>query len=81
MHRDGYGFVILDASSLSPLMKSRLAGDIFIAPHAIGSAMHGDKVLVDVIATRTAEGRIVRSVVRAQSQWWEFFTMAAATTM
>ncbi len=67
MHRDGFGFVIPDASSLSPSMKSRLAGDIFIAPHAIGSAMHGDKVLVDVIATRTggrAEGRIVRSVVR-----------------
>jgi len=67
MHRDGFGFVIPDASSLSPAMKSRLVGDIFIAPHAIGSAMHGDRVLVDVIATRSegrAEGRIVRSVVR-----------------
>jgi ribonuclease R len=67
MHRDGFGFVIPDASSLSPTMKSRLVGDIFIAPHAIGNAMHGDKVLVDVIATRPdgrAEGRIVRSVVR-----------------
>ncbi|HWO37052.1 MAG TPA: hypothetical protein VNO32_50395, partial [Candidatus Acidoferrum sp.] len=38
MHRDGFGFVIPDASSLSPAMKSRLAGDIFIAPHAIGNA-------------------------------------------
>ena len=67
MHRDGFGFVIPDASSLSPSMKSRLVGDIFIAPHAIGNAMHGDRVLVDVIATRPdgrAEGRIVRSVVR-----------------
>ncbi len=67
MHRDGFGFVIPDASSLSPTMKSRLVGDIFIAPHAIGNAMHGDRVLVDVIATRPdgrAEGRIVRSVVR-----------------
>jgi ribonuclease R len=67
MHRDGFGFVIPDLSSLSPSMKSRLTGDIFIAPHAIGSAMHGDKVLVDVIHTRPdgrAEGRIVRSVVR-----------------
>src|SRR5271170_6850898 len=67
MHRDGFGFVIPDASSLSPSMKARLVGDIFIAPHAIGSAMHGDRVLVDIVATRPdgrAEGRIVRSVVR-----------------
>jgi ribonuclease R len=67
MHRDGFGFVVPDASSLSPSMKSRLTGDIFIAPHAIGNAMHGDRVLVDVVATRPdgrAEGRIVRSVVR-----------------
>src|SRR6202795_3687628 len=68
MHRDGFGFIIPDANSLSPSMKSRLVGDIFIAPHAIGNAMHGDRVLVDVIATRPdgrAEGRIVRPVVRA----------------
>jgi ribonuclease R len=68
MHRDGFGFVIPDASSLSPSLKSRLAGDIFIPPHAIGNAMHGDRVLVDIAAVRPdgrAEGRIVRPVVRA----------------
>ena len=68
MHRDGFGFVIPDASSLSPSLKSRLAGDIFVAPHAIGNAMHGDRVLVDIVAVRPdgrAEGRIVRPVVRA----------------
>jgi len=68
MHRDGFGFVVPDASSLSPSMKARLVGDIFIAPHAVGNAMHGDRVLVDVVATRPdgrAEGRIVRSVVRS----------------
>jgi ribonuclease R len=68
MHRDGFGFVIPDTSSLSASLKSRLAGDIFIAPHAIGNAMHGDRVLVDVMAVRPdgrAEGRIVRPVVRA----------------
>src|ERR1017187_9932351 len=67
MHRDGFGFVIPDASTLSPSMKARLVGDIFIAPHAIGNAMHGYQVLVDIVATRPdgrAEGRIVRSVVR-----------------
>jgi ribonuclease R len=68
MHRDGFGFVIPDASALSPSLKSRLAGDIFVAPHAIGNAMHGDRVLVDIMAVRPdgrAEGRIVRPVVRA----------------
>ncbi len=68
MHRDGFGFVIPDASSLSPSLKSRLVGDIFIPPHAIGNAMHGDRVLVDIAAVRPdgrAEGRIVRPVVRA----------------
>src|SRR5580698_7167830 len=68
MHRDGFGFVIPDPSSLSASLKSRLAGDIFIAPHAIGNAMHGDRVLVDIMAVRPdgrAEGRIVRPVVRA----------------
>jgi ribonuclease R len=67
MHRDGFGFVIPDASSLSPTLKARLTGDIFIAPHAVGNAMHGDRVLVDIVATRPdgrSEGRIVRSVVR-----------------
>ena len=70
MHRDGFGFVIPDANAFSPELKSRLTGDIFIAPHLIGNAMHGDRVLVDISAIRPdgrAEGRIVRSVARAHS--------------
>jgi ribonuclease R len=68
MHRDGYGFVIPEVASLDDSMKSRLAGDVFIPPHAIGSSMHGDRVLVEVSAVRPdgrAEGRIVRSISRA----------------
>src|ERR1035437_3327819 len=68
MHRDGFGFVIPDAKSLSPSLKARLAGDIFIAPHLMGNAMHGDLVLVDISNVRPdgrAEGRIVRPVMRA----------------
>jgi ribonuclease R len=68
MHRDGFGFVIPEAASLDDSLKARLAGDIFIAPHAIGSSMHGDRVLVEVSAIRTdgrAEGRILRSLSRA----------------
>jgi ribonuclease R len=68
MHRDGYGFVIPEATSLDENLKARLAGDVFIPPHAIGSSMHGDRVLVEVSAVRTdgrAEGRIIRSLSRA----------------
>jgi len=68
MHRDGFGFVIPEATSLDPSLKARLAGDVFIPPHATGSSMHGDRVLVEVSAVRPdgrAEGRIIRSVSRA----------------
>jgi ribonuclease R len=68
MHRDGFGFVIPDATSLDANLKARLAGDVFIAPHATGSSMHGDRVLVEVGAIRSdgrAEGRILRSLSRA----------------
>ena len=68
MHRDGFGFVIPDAKSLSPALKARLTRDIFIPPQLIGNAMHGDLVLVDISNVRPdgrAEGRIVRPVMRA----------------
>ena len=48
MHRDGFGFVIPDAKSLTASLKARLTGDIFIPPHLMGNAMHGDLVLVDI---------------------------------
>src|ERR1700757_532093 len=68
MHRDGFGFVIPESKSLNPNLKSKLAGDIFIPPHHIGTAMHGDLVLVDITNFRPdgrAEGRIVRPIHRA----------------
>jgi ribonuclease R len=70
MHRDGYGFVTPDAATLDPHLKTLLSGDIFIPPPAVGSAMHGDRVLVEVGTIRPdgrAEGRIVRPVARAHS--------------
>jgi ribonuclease R len=70
MHRDGYGFVTPDAASLDAGLKTQLSGDVFIPPPAVGSAMHGDRVLVEIGAIRPdgrAEGRIVRPVVRAHS--------------
>src|SRR5438067_9323 len=68
LHRDGFGFVIPDISSAAPNLKSRLSGDIFIPPPAVGSAMHGDRVLAEVTVFRNdgrAEGRVVRSLNRA----------------
>ena len=70
MHRDGFGFVIPEASSVPATMKDKLAGDIFIPPPMIGSSMHGDRVMVEVTAIRSdgrAEGRIVRPVSRAHA--------------
>jgi ribonuclease R len=70
MHRDGYGFVLHDPKSLDARFKDKLAGDIFIPPPFIGSAMHGDQVLVELGTIRPdgrAEGRIVRTVNRAHS--------------
>ncbi len=70
MHRDGYGFVIPNRSDLSEPLRSQLSGDVFIAPHQIGSSMHGDRVLVEVSSVRSdgrCEGRILRTVDRAHA--------------
>src|SRR5215470_17200480 len=68
LHRDGFGFLIPDLVSAAPNLRAKITGDIFIPPHAVGSAMHGDRALVEVTAVRQdgrAEGRIVRSLSRA----------------
>jgi len=59
MHRDGFGFVIPESAEL----KGKLSGDIFINPQAVGTAMHGDRVLVELGTIRPdgrAEGRILQ---------------------
>jgi ribonuclease R len=62
MHRDGYGFVIPN-----PNQRTIITGDVYIPPQAIGSAMHGDQVLVELGRKREdgrAEGRIARVLAR-----------------
>ena len=62
-HRDGYGFVVPDA----PLAGTDL--DIFISSDGMGSAMHGDRVEVQVLRAKPdgrVEGRILRVAERAQ---------------
>ena len=68
MHRDGFGFVIPEATSLDAISKPASPAMSSFLRHAIGSSMHGDRVLVEVSAVRSdgrAEGRIVRSLSRA----------------
>ncbi len=68
MHRDGYGFVTPDPTAMDERPKARITGDVFIPPPAVGAAMHGDRVLVEIGAFRPdgrAEGRILRTVNRA----------------
>ena len=70
MHRDGYAFAIPETRSIPEPLKARLSGDVFIPPPAVGSAMHGDRVLVEVGSVRPdgrAEGRVVRIVGRAHA--------------
>ena len=64
MHRDGYGFVIPESTRDG----KKFDRDIFIPPPAIGPAMHGDRVLVEMAGVQRegrTEGRIVRVVDRA----------------
>jgi ribonuclease R len=66
MHRDGYGFVMPQDENL----RKTIDGDIYIPPHAIGSAMHGDEVLAEIVASKRdgrAEGRILRTLNRAHT--------------
>jgi len=63
MHRDGYGFVTPE----DPTWREQVAGDIYVSPPNVGSAMHGDRVVVEVTAIRNdgrGEGRILRVVER-----------------
>ncbi len=68
VHRDGYGFVTPENRDVF----DRLGGDVFISPPEIGSAMHGDQVLVELKDIHNpregrSEGRILRIMNRAQT--------------
>jgi len=63
MHRDGYGFVIPNAGQ-----RGSFTGDVYVSPQSIGSAMHGDQVLVELGRRKDdgrAEGKILRVLTRA----------------
>jgi ribonuclease R len=61
VHREGYGFVIPDATIAG------VEGDIFIPPGEADKAMHGDRVLVQIarILSGRAEGRLLKILRRA----------------
>lgn len=62
LHRDGYAFVTPDS-----LIRG-IAGDVFIPPHAVGTAMDQDRVSFAVISQKNAEGRVLDVVERARSR-------------
>ncbi len=62
-HRDGYGFVVPDERL------TETDQDVFISPESMASAMHGDRVDVQVLRSKAdgrLEGRILRVTERAQ---------------
>src|SRR5438094_6576000 len=62
-HRDGYGFVVPDR----PVQGTDQ--DVFIPRAGIGSALHGDRVEVQVVRSKSdgrLEGRVIRVVERAE---------------
>ncbi len=58
MHRDGYGFVVPNSGQ-----RTAIEGDVFIPPPAVGPAMHGDQVLVE-LGRRRDDGRAEGSILR-----------------
>lgn len=64
IHRDGFAFVLPDVD------RKGVAGDIFIPPPFVGSAMHGDTVEVKIVKKNVdghSEGRVLRIVRRAHA--------------
>jgi len=63
VHPRGFGFVASLASAAS-------RDDVFVAPDALGGAMHGDKVLVRVQSrgARGAQGEVVRVIARGMKR-------------
>ncbi len=67
LHRDGYGFVRPDPGKQTVLREPGASADIFIPPHALHGAMHGDLVLVDEEAPARdgrRSGRVARVLTR-----------------
>ncbi len=67
LHRDGYGFVRPDSGKGTGAREPGASADIFIPPHALHGAMHGDLVLVDEDAPARdgrRSGRVARVLTR-----------------
>jgi ribonuclease R len=71
VHPRGFGFVAsLPSARPAPGSSSHAAADVFVAPGAMGGAMHGDKVRVRIMArgVRGAEGEVVEVLERGQKR-------------
>ncbi|ADH87269.1 ribonuclease R [Desulfurivibrio alkaliphilus] len=78
MHARGFGFAVLD----DPAAAAKFKKDIFLPPgEALGGAIHGDKVLVQVVkqSRDRAEGRVVEIVSRGITRVVGFYVAGKST--
>lgn len=65
IHRDGFGFLVPDASTVGPAIS-----DIFLPPSEAAKGMHGDRAVVQIVrrgGEGRAEGEILRILRRAHT--------------
>jgi len=80
MHPRGFGFVVID-NPPAELRKQGERNDPFISPSNLGSANHGDRVLVAITSRRRkrAEARVLQVLERATTRLAGIFTAGRDT--
>jgi ribonuclease R len=80
MHPRGFGFVVID-NPPAELRKAGARNDPFISPANLGTANHGDRVLVAIISRRRhrAEAKVLQIIERAATRLAGIFTAGRDT--
>jgi ribonuclease R len=80
MHPRGFGFVVID-NPPAELRKAGERNDPFISPANLGTANHGDRVLVAITSRRRkrAEARVLQIIERATTRLAGIFTAGRDT--
>ena len=77
MHPRGFGFAMLS----EPEAAARFSRDIFLPPDALGGAVHGDRILVQVVKSRgdRTEGRVAEVLERGITRLVGTYVAGVAT--
>lgn len=72
-HRDGYGFVVPESDASGQTPSATQGQDIFIPPHAMNGAMHGDRVEAQVFRAKPArpQSRFASRAPKTERQRFE----------